>query len=45
MELKAETNAYFEGVDASHYPTGIDVLKLQQRYNKCITLDENYVEQ
>lgn len=38
-----ETNAYFEGLKASHYRTGIEMLK--DRYNKCITSDGDYVEE
>lgn len=42
-EVELETNAYFEGLDAQHYKSGIEML--EDRYNKCITLDGDYVEE
>lgn len=41
-EVIAETEAYFEAKDASYYKTGIE--KLYDRYNRCITLEGNYIE-
>lgn len=41
-EVISETEAYFEGKDRSYYKNGIE--KLEERYNRCIALDGNYVE-
>lgn len=41
-EVIAETEAYFEAKDKSYYKNGIE--KLEDRYNRCIALDGNYVE-
>jgi hypothetical protein len=41
-EVIAETEAYFEGLDVSHYKKGIEML--ENRYTKCIALEGNYVE-
>ncbi|VDM17849.1 unnamed protein product [Wuchereria bancrofti] len=38
----AETEAYFEDKDKSYYKNGI--AKLEDRYNRCIALEGNYVE-
>lgn len=42
--LKKDSNkqtVYFEGFEASHYRTGIEML--DYRYNKCIVLDVDFV--
>lgn len=41
-EVIAETEAYFEAKDKSYYKNGIK--KLEDRYNRCIALEGNYVE-
>ncbi|KAF7284497.1 hypothetical protein GWI33_022087 [Rhynchophorus ferrugineus] len=41
-EVITETDAYFEAKNKSYYKNGIE--KLEGRYNRCITLDGNYVE-
>lgn len=41
-EVIAETEAYFEAKDKSYYKNGIE--KLEDRYNRCIALEGNYVE-
>jgi hypothetical protein len=41
-EVIAETVAYFEGLSKSYYKNGIE--KLYDRYNRCITLEGNYIE-
>ncbi|CAG5050863.1 unnamed protein product [Parnassius apollo] len=41
-EVIAETEAYFEAKHKSYYKNGIE--KLEDRYNRCIALDGNYVE-
>lgn len=38
-----EAKSYFEDLEAWHYQTGIEML--ENRYNKCITLDGDYVEE
>ena len=38
-----ETEAYFENKDESLYKKGIE--KLEKRWNECITLEENYVDE
>ena len=42
-ELIAETEAYFESKDESFYKKGIE--KLEKRWNECITLEGNYVDE
>ena len=42
-EVIAETEAYFESKDESFYNKGIE--KLKERWNKCITLEGNYVDE
>ncbi|XP_011863068.1 PREDICTED: histone-lysine N-methyltransferase SETMAR-like [Vollenhovia emeryi] len=42
-EVIAETEAYFEGLDVSYYRKGIKML--ETRYEKCIALEGNYVEE
>ena len=42
-EVIAENEAYFESKDKSFYKKGIE--KLEKRWNKCITLEENYVDE
>ena len=39
----AETEAYFENKDDSFYRKGIE--KLDKRWNECITLEDNYVDE
>ena len=41
-EVIAETEAYFEAKPKSYYKNGIE--KLEDRYNRCIALEGNYVE-
>jgi len=41
-EVIAETETYFEAKDKSYYKNGIE--KLEDRYNRCIALEGNYVE-
>lgn len=41
-EVIAVTEAYFEAKDKSYYKNGIE--KLENRYNRCIALEGNYVE-
>jgi len=41
-EVIAETEAYLEGLDVS-YRKGIEML--ENRYTKCIALEDNYVEE
>ena len=41
-EVIAETEAYFESKDESFYKK--DIEKLVKRFNECITLEENYVD-
>ena len=42
-EVIAETEVYFESKDESFYEIGIE--KLDNRWNKCITFKENYVDE
>ena len=42
-EVIAETEAYFESKDKSFYKKGIE--ELQKRWNECITLEGNYVDE
>ncbi|KAF7273371.1 hypothetical protein GWI33_013923 [Rhynchophorus ferrugineus] len=42
-EVIAESEAYFEAKDNWYYKN--DIEKLEGRYNRCITLEGNYVEQ
>ena len=42
-ETIAETEAYFEGKDESFYKKGIETL--ETRWNECITLEGNYVDE
>ena len=42
-EMIAETEAYFESKDESLYKKSIE--KLEKRWNKCITLERNYVDE
>ncbi|XP_031630281.1 histone-lysine N-methyltransferase SETMAR-like [Contarinia nasturtii] len=41
-QVIAETEAYFEDKEKSYYKNGIE--KLEDRYNRCIALEGNYVE-
>lgn len=41
-EVIAETEAYFEDKPKEYYKSGIE--KLEDRYNRCIALEGNYVE-
>ena len=42
-EVIAETEAYFERKDESFYKEGIE--ELEKRWNECITLEGNYVDE
>ena len=42
-EVIAEAEAYFESKDESFYEKGIE--KLEKRWNECITLERNYVDE
>ena len=42
-EVIAETEAYFESKDESSYKKGIE--KLENGWNKCITLEGNHVDE
>ena len=42
-EVIAATEAYFESKDESFYKK--DIEKLEKRWNKCITLEGNYVDE
>ena len=42
-EVIAETEAYFKSKDESFYKKGIEML--EKRWNKCITLEGNYVDE
>ena len=42
-EVIAETEAYFEAKDKSFYKSGIEML--ERRWNDCIVLDGNYVDE
>ena len=39
----AETEAYFESKDEPFYKKGIE--KLEKRWNECVTLEGNYVDE
>ena len=43
QEVIAETEAYFEAKDRSFYKHGIE--KLEKRWNDCITLKVDYVDE
>ena len=42
-EVIAETDAYFEVKDKSFYKRGIEIL--EKRWNECITLEGDYVDE
>ena len=42
-EVIAKTEAYSESKDESFYKKGIE--KLEKRWNECITLEGNYVDE
>ena len=42
-EVIAETEAYFQSKDKSFYKKGIEMLK--KRWNQCIILERNYVDE
>ena len=42
-EVIAEAEAYFEAKDKSFYKKGIE--PLEKRWNECITLEEDYVDE
>ena len=42
-EVIVETETYFESKDESFYKKGIE--KLEKRWNECITLEGNYVDE
>ena len=42
-EVIVETEAYFESKDLSFYKKGIE--KLEKRWNECITIERNYVDE
>ena len=42
-EVIPETEAYFESIDESFYENSIELLN--KRWNKCITLEGNYVDE
>lgn len=42
-EVIAETEAYFEAKDKSFYKSGIEML--ERRWNDCVVLDGNYVDE
>ena len=42
-KMIAETETYFESKDESFYKKGIE--KLEKRWNECITLERNYVDE
>ena len=42
-EVIAETETYFESKDKSFYIKGIE--KLEKRWNECITLEGEYVDE
>jgi len=42
-EVIAETEAYFEAKDKSFYKKGIELL--EKRWNQCITLEGDYVDE
>ena len=42
-EVITETEAYFESKDESFYKKGIE--KLEKRWNECITLEIDYIDE
>ena len=42
-EVIAKTEAYFESKDESFYKK--DIEKLEKRWNECMTLEGNYVDE
>ena len=42
-EVIAETEAYFKSKDDTFYKKGIE--KVEKRWNECITLEGNYVDE
>ena len=42
-EMIAETEAYFKAKDKSFYKKGIEML--EKRWDKCITLEGDYVDE
>ena len=42
-EVIAKTEAYFEAKDKSFYRKGIEIL--EKRWNECITLEGDYVDE
>ncbi|KAK1129625.1 hypothetical protein K0M31_019340 [Melipona bicolor] len=42
-EVDAETETYFESKDKSFYKKGME--KLEERWNECITFEEEYVNE
>ena len=42
-EVIAETEAYFEAEDKSFYKHGIE--KLEKRWNDCIALEGDYIDE
>ena len=42
-EVIAETEAYFEAKDKSFYKNAIE--KLEKRWNDCITLEVDYIDE
>lgn len=42
-EVETQTTAYFEGLPKSFYETGIKML--EKRWNRCIELKGDYVEE
>ena len=42
-EVIAETEAYFEATDKSFYKHGIE--KLEKRWNDCIALEGDYIDE
>ena len=43
QEVVAEIEAYFEAFGAACYKKGIE--KLEDRYNRCIAIEGNYVDE
>ena len=42
-EVISETEAYFEAIDKSFYKKSIELL--EKRWNQCITLERDYVDE
>ena len=42
-EVIGETEAYFESKDESFLKIGIE--KLEKRWNECVTLEGNYIDE